>query len=206
MEPAAVKPDEQLKNMALAKKVERKGLQTVVWEAEDVNNDRIKFDLAVKRDNETGWHVLDEDWTDILYTFDTAALPDGVYFFKVTASDAPSNPQGLALKGEKISPPIVVDNAPPVLKNVAVTRSGAALHAAFQAEDALSAIVEARIFIRPGQWQVVFPVDGLCDSRQESFDFTLNLPANFDNMAVLEVKDAHGNVGVFRQTFQALGR
>ena len=201
MESAAVKPDEQLKNMALAKKVERKGLQTIVWDADDENNDRIKFDLAIKKESETAWHILEEDWPDILYAFDTAALPDGVYLFKVTASDAPSNPQALALKGEKVSSPLIVDNTPPVLKNAAITRSGAALRVAFQAEDALSAIVEARVFIRPGEWQVVFPVDGICDSKQEVFEFTLNLPANADNMVVLAVKDAHGNVGVYRQSF-----
>jgi len=201
LEPAAVKPDEQIKNLALAKKAERKGLQTIVWDADDENNDQIKFDLAIKKESETAWHVLEEGWTDILYAFDTANLPDGVYLFKVTASDAPSNPQALALKGEKVSSPFIVDNTPPVLKNVAVTRSGAALRATFQAEDALSAIVEARVFIRPGEWQVVFPVDGICDSKQESFDFTLDLPAKADNMVVIAVKDAHGNVGVYRQSF-----
>jgi hypothetical protein len=200
-EPPAVKPDEQLKNVALAKKVERKGLQTMVWDADDENNDRITFDLAIRKESETAWHVLAEDWTEILYAFDTATLPDGVYLFRVTASDAPSNPQGLALKGEKISSPLVVDNTPPFFKNASATRSGASLRVAFQAEDALSPIVEARVFIRPGPWQVVFPGDGICDSKQESFEFTLNLPADADNLVVLTVKDAHGNVGVYRQSF-----
>ncbi len=195
------KDEAGLKGLALAKKVERKGLQTIVWQANDENADNLRYGILVQKEGETTWHVLEPEWTDILYAFDTASLSDGIYRFKIVASDAPSNPAGLALTGEGMSAPLVVDNTAPVVKNAAVTRSQNALRVSFDAEDNLSPIVEAKCFIRPGEWQAVFPVDGICDSRRETFSFNLTLPANPDNVIILQVTDSHGNVGVYRQSF-----
>ena len=57
------------------------------------------------------------------------------------------------------------------------------------------------MLVRPGEWRVVFPVDGIADSRTESFKFAVKLPAGAENQVTVRVRDSYGNVGVFRQSY-----
>ncbi len=184
-----------------ARKAERKGFQTVVWDAADENGDTLRYQLAIRKDGEAEWRVLEAGWTETIYAFDTLAYPDGTYFLKLTASDSPSNPLGLELRSDKTSPPIVIDNSLPVVKGFTAAKSGASLDVAFTAEDSYSYIEEAKVLVRPGEWRVVFPVDGIADSRNESFKVSLKLPAGAENQVTVRVRDSYGNVGVFRQNF-----
>jgi hypothetical protein len=184
-----------------AKKAERKGFQTVVWDAADDNGDTLTYTISLRKEGETEWRVVQGGWTESLYAFDTLSYPDGTYFVKITASDAPSNPAGLDLKAEKVSPPLVIDNSLPVVKNFTAARTGAGLEVAFLAEDAYSNIEEVQFLVRPGEWRVVFPVDGIADSRSEAFKFTVKPPAGAENLITVRVRDSYGNVGVYRQTF-----
>jgi sugar lactone lactonase YvrE len=183
------------------RKSERKGFQTVVWDASDENGDALRFGLAMKKDGESEWRVLEEGLTETIYAFDTQSFPDGTYLLKLTASDAPSNPLGLELKSERTSPPLVIDNSLPTVKNFTAARNGAALDISFQAEDSYSYIEEVKVLVRPGEWRVVFPVDGMADSRSESFKFSVKLPPGAENQVTVRVRDSYGNVGVFRQNF-----
>jgi hypothetical protein len=183
------------------RKAERKGFQTVVWDAADENGDALRYSLAIRKDGETAWRELEGAWTESIYAFDTLAIPDGTYFLRLTASDSPANPPGLELTSDKISPPFVIDNSLPVVKGFTATRNGASLDVAFQAEDGYSYIEEAQVLVRPGEWRVVFPVDGIADSRSESFKFSLKLPPGAENQVTVKVRDSYGNVGVYRQSF-----
>lgn len=197
---ASAKKDELRIGMP-TRKAERKGFQTVVWDAADENGDTLRYGLAMKKDGESEWRVLEEGLTETIYAFDTLSFPDGTYLLKLTASDAPSNPLGLELKSERTSPPLVIDNSLPAVKNFTAARNGAALDISFQAEDAYSYIEEAKVLVRPGEWRVVFPVDGIADSRSESFKFSMKLPPGAENQVTVRVRDSYGNVGVFRQNF-----
>jgi hypothetical protein len=198
-EPAVKKDD--LKISFPAKKAERKGFQTVVWDAADDNGDTLDYTIALRKEGETEWRVIQDHWTDNLFAFDTLSYPDGTYFVRITASDAPSNPAGLDLSTEKVSPPLVIDNSLPVIKNFTAVRNGASVDVAFTAEDAYSYIEEVKFLVRPGEWRVVFPVDGICDSRSEAFKFSVKLPAGAENLITVRVRDSYGNVGVYRQNF-----
>ena len=184
-----------------ARKGERKGFQTITWDASDDNGDTLKYSLAVRKEGETEWRLLEDDWTEAVYAFDTMAFPDGTYFVKLTASDSPSNPPGLELKTDKTSAPVVIDNSLPVIKGFTAVRNGASLDVAFQAEDSYSYIEEAKVLVRPGEWRVVFPVDGIADSRSESFKFSLKLPAGAEDQVTVRVRDSYGNIGVYRQNY-----
>jgi outer membrane protein assembly factor BamB len=197
---ASAKKDELRIGMP-ARKAERKGFQTVVWDAADENGDTLRYGLAMKKDGESEWRVLEEGLTESIYAFDTLSFPDGTYLLRLTASDAASNPLGLELKSERTSPPLVIDNSLPAVKNFTAARNGAALDISFQAEDAYSYIEEAKVLVRPGEWRVVFPVDGMADSRSESFKFSVKLPPGAENQVTVRVRDSYGNVGVFRQNF-----
>lgn len=197
---AAAKKDEMRIGLP-ARKAERKGFQTLVWDAADENGDTLRYSLAMKKEGESEWRVLEDDWIETLYTFDTLSFPDGAYFLKLKASDSPSNPLGLELGSERTSPSFVIDNSLPVVRSFTAVRNGGALNVSFQAEDAYSYIEEAKVLVRPGEWQVVFPADGIADSRNESFKFSLKLPAGAENQVTVRVRDSYGNVGVFRQDF-----
>ena len=198
---------EQSKNAAeekaliVPKKIERKGFQTFVWEAEDQNGDNLVYALYIKKEGEEEWRILKEKWTDAIFAFETLTYPDGVYFLKVVALDSPSNPPGMEQRAEKVSRPLVLDNSLPVIKGFRVDRERNNLTISFAAEDSMSPIQEVKYLIRPGEWISLFPRDGICDSRQESFRVSITLPAVFDNMITVKVKDSHGNIGVHRQTF-----
>ncbi|OGD11090.1 MAG: hypothetical protein A2Y86_08425 [Candidatus Aminicenantes bacterium RBG_13_62_12] len=187
--------------ISLAKKTSRKGFRTLLWEAEDGNGDSLTYSLSVRRAGESGWKLLERDWKEAVFALDTVSLPDGVYDFKVVASDKPSNPAGRELQGEKTSLPLTIDNTPPLFRDVTVSRDGTKLKVGFQAEDALSPLLEIKVLVRPLEWLTVFPVDGICDSMQEAFSFVLDLPAGSDDLLTVVALDAHGNSGVLRQSF-----
>lgn len=188
-------------SVSIAKRVERKGYQTVLWEADDDNGDSLVYRVLIRKDGESAWHVVREEWEEPLFVFDTVSFPDGIYVIKVEASDLPSNPAGTELRAEKTSGPVLIDNSLPVIKNLTAVRGKATVEVAFQAEDAFSAITQAEYLVRPGEWRVIFPADGICDSKLENFKLSAPLPAAAENMITLRVTDQHGNVGVAQQIF-----
>lgn len=189
------------KSFFAPKKVERKGYQTVTWEASDENDDDLVYTLSIKKEGEASWRLLKGEWTDSLYAFDTVSFPDGLYFIKLEASDLPSNPAGMELKAEKTSQPLVIDNSLPVILNFSAVREKNELTVAFQAQDSFSSIEKVEYLLKPGMWRVVFPIDGICDSKQESFKFSLPLSSGADNLITVRVTDRHHNIGVYRQGF-----
>ena len=196
----AVSKDKE-KPLFIAKKAERKGYQTIIWEAADENGDALLFSCYIKGEDESQWRVLNEKWTDAIYAFDTLSYPDGVYFLKLVVSDIPSNPVGTELKSDKTSGPFIIDNSLPTIKNFKAEREKNNLKVTFSVEDSLSYIKEVKYLIRPDEWQSIFPVDGICDSKWENFSLTLTLPPRFDNLLTVKVKDRQGNIGVYKFTF-----
>ncbi len=186
---------------ALAKKVERRGYQTAVWEAEDENGDALSYALWIKAAGDKDWRLLEDRWPEAPYTFATTSLPDGRYTLKVTATDAPSNSAENEKSAERTSASFLVDNAAPAVKGLVVKREGGTLAVSFQVEDQFSPVLEARLLVRPGDWRVVLPEDGICDSRAESFKLNFTLPPGADRLLSVLVKDAAGNTATIKQVF-----
>jgi hypothetical protein len=107
----------------------------------------------------------------------------------------------MELQSEKTSQRLVIDNSLPEIKNFVAKKTTNTLEVSFLAEDSFSYIQEVKILIRPDDWRVVFPLDGICDSKQESFKVSLKLDPNSDNLVTVLARDSHGNIGVFRQPF-----
>jgi len=191
----------KIKTYVLTKKVERKGFQTVIWEAFDQNGDNLLFALYIRREDERRWRALREKWEEKIFAFDTLSFPDGVYFIKVEASDILSNPLGMELKSEKLSSPLIIDNSLPVIRDFQAVKEKNKLTVTFAAEDTTSSIEEVNYIIRPDGWRIVFPVDGICDSKQENFKLSIPLPSKSDNLITVKVKDRRGNIGVYRHSF-----
>ena len=163
LQPALGRDDARLKT------VWKRGMRTLRWKASDPNQDELEYALAVRREESERWLPVVEEWREEFYAFDSTALPDGRYRFRLSVSDRRGNPDEEPLVATQESEPVVLDQTPPERRPVA--RAGARLEAPVL--DALSPLREAAISFDAGEWQPVAAADGLLDGLAES----LVLPA-----------------------------
>jgi hypothetical protein len=165
------------------KKYYRSGYRTVSWEAMDPNKDALQYRLELEGRSGPGMEVRDRI-TGSQLAVDTSAVPDGVYRFRLTASDSPENPEG-ALETARTSRWFEVDNTPP---SIVLEREGASW--VVTVTDALSPIVRAE-WSRDGvAWEALAPADGLLDGRVERFEFPAE---DGSHMVVVRVVDRQHN-------------
>ena len=149
----------------------------VKWSVHDDNDDQMVCSVYYRGDADSRWLLLKDNLTDKFYSFDASLLPDGIYRIKVVASDAPSHSPGQALTAEKESPPFEVDTTEPQIENLAAAVEGEQINVTFRAVDNFSTIKRAEYSVDAGEWQFVEPAGQLSDSRTESYDFRIPVPA-----------------------------
>src|SRR5262245_47323367 len=66
----------------------QKGLQTLVWKAEDADGDRLTYTLQFRREGEQQWRELRTGLTDPIFVWDTTTVADGRYIVRLIASDS----------------------------------------------------------------------------------------------------------------------
>jgi sugar lactone lactonase YvrE len=179
---------------ALGRRTYQKGLQTFVWKAEDQNGDDLTYDVLYRREGETSWKVLKSNLTDSILVWDTASAPNGTYVLKVVASDRKSNPEAVALKGERESASFDVDNTPPVVTLSAPRHDGNAIVVQFEVKDADSHITRVDYSVDAQRWISAFPQDGILDGRVEQFSLRLDAAMAGRNL-VVRATDAMNNIG-----------
>jgi sugar lactone lactonase YvrE len=178
---------------ALGRRTYQKGLETLVWKADDENDDDLVYDVLFRREGETAWKTLRKATTESILVWDTTTIPNGTYFVKIVASDTPSNPSGTALTGELDSSAFEIDNAPPaiVVANVRVDHGRTII--TFDVRDDHSPIQKVE-FSQDGQrWRGVFPVDGIADSREEHYELGVDGELG-DRGLTLRASDSMNNV------------
>ena len=145
--------------------------------ADDENDDELVYDVLYRREGETTWTPLRRGVDEPIFVWDTTTVPNGTYFFRVVASDAPSNPAGAALAGERDSGAFQIDHTPPAIAVSGVRANGGATTVSFTVTDADSSISRVE-YSRDGglKWTAVFPVDGIADSKSERYELTLEGP------------------------------
>ena len=67
---------------------------TVLWSAHDDNEDELRYAVYYRGENEQDWKLLKDKLEQKFYSWDTTSFPDGAYYLKIVATDAPSNPSG----------------------------------------------------------------------------------------------------------------
>ncbi len=165
------------------KKYYRAGFRTVSWEAVDPNKDPLNYRLEIEGEGGRSLEIRDRIAGTQL-GIDTSAVPDGVYRFRLTASDSPDNPEG-ALETTRLSRWFSIDNTPPT---VALARSADTWKVTVT--DALSPIVRAEWSRDGDAWEALAPADGLLDGRVELFEF----PAEpGEHLVVVRVVDRQHN-------------
>ena len=161
------------------------------WTASDPNGDELRFDVLYRAEAEDGWRTLRSGVEDPVFTWDTTSAPDGTYLVRVVASDAPSNAPGAALTGLAESTPFDVDNTPPRIDLAPAQPGGAEATVAFTVSDTHSAVRRVEYSLDTEQWQLLFPRDGIADSRTEQFSVTVTA-GDLDRL-VLRATDAMDN-------------
>ncbi|MFQ5627565.1 MAG: hypothetical protein ACE5I1_02295 [bacterium] len=169
------------------------GYLSVGWKANDPNKDEIVFDLFYKKTDAKHWRALVSEYRTAVYSWDSRTMPDGEYHIKIVASDKPSNVPERAHTSEKISSPFLVDNTPPVVVSAKVTK-GMAPQLSFQAQDQASRIAGAYFAIDAGKWVMIYPADGVSDSRVEMYKTTLNAISNGNHTLTIKVFDENENM------------
>ena len=158
----------------LGRRSYQKGLQTIVWKADDENDDELAYDILFRREGETTWKTLRKGMTDSILVWDTDTVPNGTYFVKVVASDAPSNPLSSALAGEMESSAFEIDNTPPdiLLRSVREDRGRTLI--SFDVTDDHSPVQRVEFSSDGQRWRGLFPTDGIADSRQEHYELAID--------------------------------
>lgn len=182
------------------RRVFQRGAISLQWQGEDRNNDQLEYAVYYRDVGGENFHLLKENLRDNFYSIDGATLGDGRYVFKIVASDAPENAFGQALKGERVSEPVDLDNTPPVVRpsgEPQFTADGR-VRVRFTVEDAGGMIKRAEVSFNSGEWRAVFPEDGIADSPRESYIVELSLPVAGLHPIALRAFDTNGNVGSAR--------
>ena len=176
------------------KKLYRKGFRTVAWKGTDPNGDSLRYDLEGRREESTVYFPLRRELEESYFSFDSSALPDGRYRFRVTGSDKVSNPEGQARSESEESAITLIDNTAPVLDVESKKRVGEELEIRFVAVDALSPVVKAEWSLNADRWRLLAPDDGVFDSLTERF--AVHVPRNSSGILAIRVLDAAGNATV----------
>ena len=168
----------------------------ITWQADDPDGDRLIYNLYFRGEEETQWKLLRADMVENVYTLDGDVLADGRYFFRVTASDRPSNPADLARQAELVSAPVLIDNTPPVVTPGMPRRVAARLEIDVDAEDRGSVLRRCEYSVDAGPWSPVEAADGVTDSMREQFPIRLEGFPSGEHLISVRVYDAAGNAGL----------
>ena len=191
-----------------------KGYQSVLWSAHDDNDDDLHYSVYYRGENEHEWKLLKDKLEQKFYSWDTTTLPDGAYYLRIIATDAPSNPPALALNSERESERFEVDNTPPVIESLSAdfwnrctgVCGDSMVIVKFTARDASSSIDRAQYSVDGGDWILVAPTSGVSDAPEEHYQFTLSFAwtappvSNKEHTIAVRAYDRFDNVGSAKTT------
>lgn len=187
-----------------------KGYQSVLWSAHDDNDDDLHYSIYFRGENEHAWKLLKDRLDQKFYSWDSTTLPDGAYYLKIIATDAPSNPPALSLKTQRESERFEVDNTPPAVEHLKVAQgtfqSGPNVVVisntiSFTARDSSSSIDRAQYSVDGDDWTLLAPIGNVSDAPSENYEFTLGSLTPGEHTIAVRAYDHFENVGSAKTTF-----
>ena len=172
----------------LGKKYYRIGYQSLSWKVDDPNGDPLRFTLDVQRRGDARWWPVRSELESVNVALDTNALPDGLYRFRLTATDVAANPDEPNATSA-LSSWVLVDNAAP---RVSATRTGDTW--LVTVEDSASPIAILEWSRDAETWVQLQPEDGTLDGRRETARIAAKAGAHL--LAVRAVDDHHNRATV----------
>jgi hypothetical protein len=178
--------------------------KNIQWEAEDPNNDTLQLTIYYKGTDEKTWKIIEKNTQKKgSCTWDTLRLPDGKYQIKLMVSDEPDNPPETALGAENTIQSVVIDNSKPIIKSLSTAAgTGGKYIINGVAKDDYSVLVKVQYTLDGQEWISAYPVDGMFDSSDESFQITTKPLTPGDYTLILNAFDSEGNIGIEKVVFE----
>jgi len=174
----------------------QRGARAFQWTSEDRNGDKVVYDVYYKELADANYKLLKENVAENFVTIDGLSLADGRYTLRIVVKDAPSNPVGQFLSGERLSESFDIDNAQPTVSISGQPQiAGDRAKIIFLANDKGSFISRAEFSVNGGEWQAVYADDGISDGPDERYTVDVPLKASGEYSVTLRVFDANGNAG-----------
>jgi hypothetical protein len=168
----------------------------ISWQADDADGDRLVYGVYFRGEDETQWKMLRTNMFENSLLLDGDILADGRYYFRVTASDRPSNARDAARETELVSSPVLIDNTPPNVTFGAPQRNEGHFEVVVDAVDRTSSLRRCEYSVDAGSWLPVEAVDGVTDSPREQFQIVLDRLRPGEHLLVVRVYDTAGNPGL----------
>lgn len=168
----------------------------VTWQADDPDSDRLAYSLWFRGEDEQTWKLIRMNMFENSFLIDGDVFADGRYYFRVVASDRPSNPVNVARQAELVSAPVLIDNTPPLVKLSAPVRSNGRIELNVDARDATSALRKCEYSVNAGPWIPVEAADGVTDAPEEQFHIVIDQARPGEQLIVVRVYDAANNAGL----------
>ena len=168
----------------------------ITWQADDPDGDRLVYSVYFRGEGETEWKLLRSSIFENSLLLDGDILADGRYYFRVVASDRPSNAAQSARQDELVSAPVSIDNTPPVVTLSAPRRSQGHLEVDADVADQTSPLRRCEYSLDAGPWTPVEAADGVTDSPREQFHIAIDGLRAGEHLLVVRAYDTANNAGL----------
>lgn len=180
-----------------------RGMRTVAWDAGDSDNEPLEYQIDISPNiNPPSWYLLEENYPDSIFSFDSSVFPDGDYRIRITASDAPAHPAGQSLSAVRVGRIFQIDNTPPAIESLNGSIRGKSSDPGWSvrikgtARDNLSRIIRLEYSLDTETWFNFTSTDDMLDGNVEPFDLMVSGTAKepVPDTVFVKVTDAQENV------------
>ncbi|HEX5230481.1 MAG TPA: hypothetical protein VFW44_22370, partial [Bryobacteraceae bacterium] len=168
----------------------------VTWQADDPDGDRLLYSLYFRGEDEKEWKLLRANVAENSLLLDGDVLADGRYYFRVSATDLPSNPPNVARTDELVSSPVLIDNTPPVLILSAPRRANDHVDVDAEVADQTSPLRRVEYSLDAGPWTPIEAADGVTDSPREQYHIAIDRLRAGEHLLVVRAYDIANNAGL----------
>jgi hypothetical protein len=168
----------------------------VTWQADDPDGDKLVYSLYFRGEDEKEWKLLRANMAENSMLLDGDILADGRYYFRVVASDRPSNAANVAREDQLVSSPVMIDNTPPVVTLSDPRRTDAHVEVDADVVDRTSALRRCEYSLDAGPWTPVEAADGITDSPREQFHIAIDKLRPGEHLLVVRAYDTANNAGL----------
>jgi hypothetical protein len=168
----------------------------VTWQADDPDGDRLLYSLYFRGEDEKEWKLLRANIAENSLLLDGDVLADGRYYFRVIASDQPSNAANVARTDELVSSPVLIDNTPPAVALSAPRRSNDRVEVDADVVDQTSPLRRFEYSLDAGPWTPVEAADGVTDSPREQYHIAIDRLRAGEHLLVVRAYDTANNAGL----------
>ncbi len=168
----------------------------VTWQADDPDNDHLVYSLYFRGEDETEWKLLKSNMSENSMLLDGDILADGRYYFRVVASDRPSNAVNVAREDELVSSPVLIDNTPPVVTLSPPRRAADHLEVDVDVVDRTSPLRRFEYSLDANPWTPVEAADGVTDSPHEQYHIAIDKLRPGEHLLVVRAYDTANNAGL----------